>query len=969
MKRSLPKYLFGALMGVLCLKMNAQNLHSTPNCAGSVTSSLKFTTSPSGNGNVDWSPSGSLTQTYPNVDGLGTDFTFTISGNTASFRNNPGGGGAAPAVTNFYSGATDAVGLYTSGIGASNDITITIDIFPAISGELAFELFHINQSGSSGDGLTISATTTIGGTLFPAFTTPATPDYAITGPGTIDANNFSSVANGQLGVNFTTSDSINQVVIVWTDCSVCSEQVHGLAFGEFDFCSPANDQDNDGIPDFIDLDDDNDGIPDAMEVCGNLPENMDMDTLDISIQLDGYPDETSWELQTSGGTSLAIGGGYVRPADVGATITSRSIIPSDVATVFTIFDSFGDALVEVPAGSYSVFRNGILVVGPEVSNWGFSKTENLPAAIAPYEPFDCIGSDYALDDDGDGVLNYQDPDYCTLNSAGVCANLDSDGDGIIDPFDLDADGDGIPDIVEAGGVDTDGDGMVDDLSDIDSDGLVDDYDQESGGNAISVTDKDNDGVPDYLDLDSDNDGILDVVEVGGTDINNDGFQDGYDIDMDGFSDDVDGDVGNDGTAENTANSLVTTGPDTNGDGIPDSYANSVDFDGDGIPNYLDLDADNDGIVDYIESQGNSCYQVPSNTVDAKGVPVNFSSYVNCADNSMATTFGTIPNIDGDDADTAPDYLDLDADADGSFDFTEGINQNGDERAIDEYLTFGANFVPAGGSTASFDNSQDTDGDGIPDWLDNRPGVTGFNGAALPPFQDPGSSFYSDTDQDGIVDLLDIDNGGTTIGFPFDSNSDNDPDWRDIDNTINLPVELISFDAGWMNETDGQIQWVTQREERVSHFKLLRSLDGKEFEEVTSLPGAGTTQDRQEYGYVDHNLSEQGARIVYYQLEEVDLDGSIWKSQVEMLLMPETGKLTWEVFPNPFHDQIQLELYGESENVEVALYDAAMKQVWSDRITLAGEKTLQTSTSQLADGFYLLMIRYNGQSYHRKLIKN
>ena len=34
-----------------------------------------------------------------------------------------------------------------------------------------------------------------------------------------------------------------------------------------------------------------------------------------------------------------------------------------------------------------------------------------------------------MDNDGDGVLNYKDADFCTLNAAGVCSSLDKDGDG------------------------------------------------------------------------------------------------------------------------------------------------------------------------------------------------------------------------------------------------------------------------------------------------------------------------------------------------------------------------------------------------------------------------------------------------------------------------------------------------------------------------------------------------------------
>ena len=83
--------------------------------------------------------------------------------------------------------------------------------------------------------------------------------------------------------------------------------------------------------------------------------------------------------------------------------------------------------------------------------------------------------------------------------------------------------------------------------------------------------------PDVYDLDSDDDGIADVIESLGTDANGDGILDNYaDTDGDGISDNVD--------ASNA------------GLGKPD-------FDGDGVPNYLDLDADNDGIPDIIEAFG------------------------------------------------------------------------------------------------------------------------------------------------------------------------------------------------------------------------------------------------------------------------------------------------------------------------------------------------------------------------------
>ena len=61
---------------------------------------------------------------------------------------------------------------------------------------------------------------------------------------------------------------------------------------------------------------------------------------------------------------------------------------------------------------------------------------------------------------------------------------------------------------------------------------------------MSEGDTDNDGIPDYLDIDSDNDGIFDVIETGNGDLdtNNDGVlnqeDSGYkDENRDGMHDD------------------------------------------------------------------------------------------------------------------------------------------------------------------------------------------------------------------------------------------------------------------------------------------------------------------------------------------------------------------------------------------------------------------------------------------------
>jgi len=133
-----------------------------------------------------------------------------------------------------------------------------------------------------------------------------------------------------------------------------------------------------------------------------------------------------------------------------------------------------------------------------------------------------------LDDDGDGILD-------TIELGADCGAPDHDGDGTADYQDLDSDGDGIGDLYEAGTSawveeprDTDGDGTPDYLDDdSDGDGMSDSAEGATGGDAETPPrDTDGDGTADAYDSDSDGDGLTDRAE------NTRGL-DPYDADSDG----------------------------------------------------------------------------------------------------------------------------------------------------------------------------------------------------------------------------------------------------------------------------------------------------------------------------------------------------------------------------------------------------------------------------------------------------
>ncbi len=193
-------------------------------------------------------------------------------------------------------------------------------------------------------------------------------------------------------------------------------------------------------------------------------------------------------------------------------------------------------------------------------------------------------------------------DTCTLEPGFLCAgvpsvcSLDIDGDGLTndqegtlgsDPRKKDTDGDGLDDGVEAPGAvaqDTDGD-TVPDVLDTDDDGDTIPTATEIADTTASgvSTDVDGTGGVNWLDKDADGDGAEDGVEGTG-DLDGDGVPNYLDVnDKDGPTGDLDGDGIPNGTE-------TSTGTDPN----------KADTDGDGLDDGVE-DANKDGVVDPTET--------------------------------------------------------------------------------------------------------------------------------------------------------------------------------------------------------------------------------------------------------------------------------------------------------------------------------------------------------------------------------
>ena len=263
----------------------------------------------------------------------------------------------------------------------------------------------------------------------------------------------------------------------------------------------ATDTDGDGIYDDVDIDDDNDGILDTDEyivfqeseaniTSGIIPDNGAPNTcLDRTFNMLGngvvsnikfkLDIEHTWrgdliiELISPIGTSLDL----IR--NQGGSNDNLSVVFDDTATINIVGDTTNFTL-----GSYE------------------PRVPEMALAIVNGEDIQGIWTLRMCDDAG--------ADEGTFNDANLTIeyieNIDTDGDGIPNYFDLDSDNDGIPDNVEAQTTNPYV-GPSNPIS-VDADGL----DTVYNGTGLTPPDKDGDGTPDFLDNDSDNDGYTDCEE-------------------------------------------------------------------------------------------------------------------------------------------------------------------------------------------------------------------------------------------------------------------------------------------------------------------------------------------------------------------------------------------------------------------------------------------------------------------------
>ncbi len=156
--------------------------------------------------------------------------------------------------------------------------------------------------------------------------------------------------------------------------------------------------------------------------------------------------------------------------------------------------------------------------------------------------------------------------------------------------------------------------------------------------------------------------------------------------------------------------------------------------------------------------------------------------------------------------------------------------------------------------------------------------------------------------------------------------------------IKLPILLAAFSATNV-DNKALIEWTAYKPENFDRFELQRSFNYKDW---ITIYQEHETESSDKYHYYDN----YPIQLAYYRLKMVDIDGSFVYSGVEVVKI--NGKKTFEVYPNPFQEQIIINNYKPGEPVNIS--DISGKII--GQYTNTGS-SFSINSSHMANGLYFL----------------
>jgi ELWxxDGT repeat protein len=172
----------------------------------------------------------------------------------------------------------------------------------------------------------------------------------------------------------------------------------------------------------------------------------------------------------------------------------------------------------------------------------------------------------------------------------------------------------------------------------------------------------------------------------------------------------------------------------------------------------------------------------------------------------------------------------------------------------------------------------------------------------------------------------------------------------------LPLTMVDF-KGVLQSHDVVLKWKTLAEHNTSHFDIERSLDGNNFEIVTSVVAAGSSTVTKQYQYTDPAIAFSGFSLVRYRLKMMDLDSKFTYSKIIAINLSSKEAVVM-LYPNPVADYATLMIAArKKENIIYSLFDQSGRMLQQKSVIAnEGSNLVTVEAWMLSAGAYMISIK-------------
>ena len=178
----------------------------------------------------------------------------------------------------------------------------------------------------------------------------------------------------------------------------------------------------------------------------------------------------------------------------------------------------------------------------------------------------------------------------------------------------------------------------------------------------------------------------------------------------------------------------------------------------------------------------------------------------------------------------------------------------------------------------------------------------------------------------------------------------------------LPIDLISF-TGELVSGNVELEWVVASQINNEYFKIEKSLNCEQWEEVSRIPGAGNSNTQMDYKIYDEKPYNG---ISYYRLSQTDYDGKSETFNPISIIYDKPIKLS--INPNPVKEELHLYLEETLRGVtNLTIFNTKGQKVYNKSF-IGDYKVLHLNVDRYKKGYYLLEVDHNQRKGTLKFIK-